>query len=155
MKEFLYRVWLTVLLIAVAMMVARAAFSQPEGSMGTYPLPRIVGMSDRKPAVRTPPPVSIEVWPKIAIPNPYKSTTFHTRWKIEPHRDNRSYTLSMDCGEYHSSSQGLDGENDAKTRDRFDDLRVVEFCVFRACVYRTGGKQFCVEQKISTPEEPP
>lgn len=80
--------------------------------------------------------VSTEVYPRVAVVNPYRRTTFRFQWRIEPHEDNRRYALVYSCGaELHSSQGGLNG-NSRKTTERYVELTVLTDCEFMACVVR-------------------
>lgn len=152
-SETFYRIWWTILLVAFLLLVGRTLLfgQQVEGAMGSYPLPKIVGMSgqDKKP----PPPISMEILPKIAQINPYKTQTFRVRFRIEEHPDNREYAYSATCG---SEIKSTIREVDAVSYTRFEELTVVASCVFQVCVSRVGKKYpICIQQGVTVPELPP
>lgn len=103
-------------------------------------------------------PVTTKVRPMVAVVNPYKQTTFHFTWQIEPHEDNRRYALMYTCGsEVHSSQGNIDGDKHQKTTERFVDLTVLENCSFMACVVRMvegKPKTMCAWATVSVGGEP-
>lgn len=81
--------------------------------------------------------ITADVYPRVALVNPYKRETFRFRWQIPPHPDNRWYALAYTCGKENHSSQGeVEGDKHPKTTERFVELTVVGDCEFMACVVR-------------------
>lgn len=93
-----------------------------------------------------PAPIKASIYPMVALKNPYQRTTFRLRWMIEPHKDNRRFSIAFTCGaEVHSAQREIN-EKSARTTDRFAEVTVLDDCSFVACVVRvTDGKvkTFC------------
>lgn len=99
--------------------------------------------------------ITLDVAPKVALPDPYKSQTFRVRVRVAEHPDNRVLSLSADCGSNAYSSQH---DVDQVTYTRYYEMRVRGDCTFQACVFRnTNGKvvRFCAPVVVKTPEQPP
>ncbi len=155
MKETLYRIWLTLLIIVILLIAVSEVLGQPsEGAMGTFPLPRIVGMT--KSPTQTPPPITIDVYPKFALANPYKRVVFRVRLRIERDDRNKRYSFVGECGsDAHARQSQLNGDSPI-TYTFLQELTVVSDCYFQTCVYRIEkGKvrSYCNSQDVKV--QPP
>lgn len=134
-----FRLALSLLLAALTLLLVRNVVAQ--GMLGTFPLPRIVGMATKMPS-----PVTIDVVPKVVLPNTY--TTFRVRIRVEPHPDNREYAYNATCGsELRSSIRQID----FVSYTFYDYLTTVADCTFRVCISRLGMKNaLCARQEVLT-----
>lgn len=150
MRENLYRLWFLILMVGLLILLGRNIRAQ-ESSLGTFPLPDVVGMTQK-----TPPPISIDILPKIALANPYKRQTFRIRIRIERDDRNRRYSFAGDCGsDAHSHQRDVEGSDAPITYTFTHELTVVQSCIFQACVHRIEGgkvKNYCAHQEVKTPE---
>lgn len=101
---------------------------------------------------KAPPPITINVVPKIAIVNPYKRANYLVYWRIERDERNRTYTYLVDCG----------GDLVKSTRDvtaasysKMQSVLVLANCLFLVCVRRSDNKELCADEKLLTPDQPP
>jgi len=103
------------------------------------------------------PTVTIQVAPRFILPLPYTKTTFHIKWRIARHKDNRHFIFSYGCdsGETSFSSQSMEGENDKATWDIWREINAGTGCAFEVCVYRQKDMPYaCAKQNVEAPEEP-
>lgn len=102
----------------------------------------------------TTPAIQLDVYPRVAVVNPYKTSTFRVMIRIPEHKDNRLYSYSADCGGEVKSGQR---EIRAITEMWFEELHVKSDCYFLACLHRIVEgkvKNFCEHVEISTGEDP-
>jgi hypothetical protein len=154
MKERLYQLVLTVLLLALFILFARAAFSQkPEAALGSYPLPHVVGMT-LTPLKKLTSPITIDVYPKFILP--ISPQTIRVRWRIVRDSANRHYSMSWSSpvGESGSTFRSMDGERAQVSYEWFVPVTVGPYR-FEACVYLDTGKKKCVQQTVRTLGEEP
>jgi hypothetical protein len=124
-SETKFRLALSLLLLALGLLVAKNVFGGP------------------------PPLISIDVIPKVATANPYKSMTFRVRFRIEPNENNREFAYFATCG---VESKTSIRKVDATTFTFFEELTVVETCQFQVCLSRLGEKTpHCVKQEVLVP----
>lgn len=144
MKELLYRIAFLILVMAVLMLVGQALlFGQIESSLGTYPLPKIVGM--------TGPPISLLVTPRFLTCIPSQRPWIRIQVTIERHAENhhRSLSWSAITGESGTSINEMEGEKDARIFERMQEVSCDSYTI-TACVYRK--QKFCVTQEVEVPE---
>lgn len=94
--------------------------------------------------------ISIDVAPKMVLVNPYKSVTFRVLIRIPENPDNRRYSYSATCGSEVKMSQS---DVDQKVYTKFEELVVLEDCVFLTCVHRVVSgkpKTYCDKQVVKT-----
>ncbi len=162
-----FRLALSILLLAYMLIVARNVFGQ--GMMGTFPLPKIVGMTGSPVTLNVLPlivlvdphqlkefplpkvvgtsgSVTLDVQPMIVLVDPHQLKEFRVRFRIEPNGDNREYSYAATCGaEVKSSIRKID----QITYTMFEHLTVLETCVFEVCVSRVGIKKpLCARRKV-------
>ena len=94
--------------------------------------------------------ITLDVYPRLY--SCLYETTLRVRWQIEPHVDNRAYTLAWWSEEGRSGLtwRMIEGDKAAKTYTLFVDIACVPY-VFQACVYRwVDGKSvsFCDRQEV-------
>lgn len=142
MRDNLYRLWLAILLIGVALIVARNVYGQE-------PAATIVG------------PVKLSVRPLACVPPCEVRVELH----IQRHVDNRAWSISMSNAEQSQaevSGAELDGENSeavfpicfqSNLRPCFRTLRYRSTYLFIGCVHRKEGneiKAYCDRVTVVT-----
>lgn len=102
---------------------------------------------------QTPKNISIDVYPRVSTTDPYNQKTFRVRVRVLRHKDNRLWSYSASCGsEIKSSEHELD-EKSVITYEWYEEMTVIENCIFQACLHRVVGKEvknYCSYQEITT-----
>lgn len=129
-SDTFYRIWWTILLVAFLLLAGRTIlFSAP-------------------------PPIKLDVMPKFLTCIPSQRPQIRIRVTIERDPANRGRSLSWSglSGDSGTSLNQMEGENDARTFERFQEVSCTSYTV-TACVYRNDGKKVpCVSEEVISTE---